>query len=74
VAETQPHQEETFLDEEAAADSAPVVADLTYKARVAWKPGRCAGSIVNWSNPVARLKWPKWREAKEFLARIAKVI
>jgi hypothetical protein len=58
------------FSDEAMADAAPVAADLAYRPRQAWKPGNCLGFIINTSNPVARLEWPKRGAAKEFFARI----
>jgi hypothetical protein len=61
----------SLLSDEAKADAAPVAGNLDYQSRHAWKPGKCVGFIVNTSSPVARLKWPKRREAKEFFLRMA---
>jgi hypothetical protein len=58
------------LPTEAKADSAPVTTELSYKPRSAWKPGRCVGYIINWSTPVAKMKWPKKKDAKAFFERI----
>ncbi len=59
-----------LLDDDARADSAPVVPDLVYQPRKKWKPSNCVGFIINTTIPVARLTWPKGRDAKEFLARM----
>jgi hypothetical protein len=56
-------------DIEAAADTASVSL-LDYLGRAAFKPGKCAGYIINTVVPVARLAWPKGRGSKEFLNRI----
>jgi hypothetical protein len=58
------------LSDEARADAAPVVPELAYQPRKAWKPGICVGFIINTTKPVARVKWPKGRDAKEFFARM----
>jgi hypothetical protein len=56
---------------EARADAADVSSDLAYRtARRRWRPGNCRGFIVNTSIPVARLAWPKGRDAKDFLTRL----
>jgi hypothetical protein len=63
-------EEFTLLSDEARADAAPVVPEVPYIPRAKWKPGPCLGFIVNTSTPVARLRWPRGRERKDFFARI----
>jgi hypothetical protein len=58
------------LSDEAKADAAPVTPEAPYVPRQAWKPGRCAGYVINWSSPVGRVKWPKKGDAKAFFARM----
>jgi len=67
-----PSDEFDGLSDEAEADAAPVVPELAYQTHKAWKPGICVGFIINTTKPVARVRWPKNREAKEFFARIAR--
>jgi hypothetical protein len=63
--------EPNHLNEEAAADAAPVAAEFVYKPRTAWRPGRCLGFIVNTTKPTARLRWPRGRgDKREFFARL----
>jgi hypothetical protein len=59
------------LSDEAKADAAPV-AEAPYVPRAKWRPGPCLGFIVNTSTPVARLRWPRGREVKDFLARVTR--
>jgi hypothetical protein len=67
--EDEPEEDESeVLSEEARADSAPV-ADVLYWQRRPWRPGFCAGYIINSSRPVTRLKWPKGHDKKQFLER-----
>ena len=68
IESARPSDETDVLGDEAKADSAPV-ADAPYTPRRKWKPGNVPGYIINTTPPVARLKWPKRREGKEFLAR-----
>jgi hypothetical protein len=65
------YDEFELLSDEARTESAPVAAEAAYRPRAAWRPGRCIGFIINSEKPVAKLKWSKGREAKEFLSRLA---